>query len=642
MINAIGIPLGLLLKASVRIKVAIYTFATTLITLFITAIGFLWLLDLSMKNIVTVDLQGTTDQLNTSCAAAIRFGDEITGAEYLNHGGTQQVLSATLYLPDGSLFAHYDREEQSAPEFPGQTDGKVHFEWTRASILRPMQENGERIGFLYIVRDLGEIYECYFTSAWLFLGLLVAVLILTLISSTWLHGFLRKPIQELALAASKVGPEKGYSIRAKKVGENELGALTDVFNEMMDRIQTHEMDMRLSQQRLRQVIDLVPHMIFAKDRDDRLVLANQSMADTLGIPVEQLIESPASKWYPRDEYKKIRSDDIKVFETGRPHFAEEVLVDHEGNLLRLQTTKIPFVQSGTSHNVLLGISIDVTHAKQAEEALQNSHDELDLRIKKRTSELTEARARMERQEKLALVGRVSGNIAHELRNPLGAIRQSIYYLNTIFETVDLDIKDLEMIGKHMQMIEAEVDASNDVITNLLGSTRMDRQRKKEKIDLSDVLQVSVARVWVEEWAKLKMDVDSIWVWGDFLQLRQLMINLLENAKTAVKNQSDATIWIDTKFDEQSAFIRITDNGSGMSEETLSRLFEPLYTTNPQGSGLGLSICREIVEERHGGTIEFESQEGAGTQVNVTLGLYSQKEEHFLDERTLHAESIADS
>ena len=642
MINVKAISCGLLSKASFRAKVAIYTFVTTVITLFIAAIGFLWLLDLSMKNIVTVDLLGTTDQLNTSCAASIRFGDEITGAEYLHHGGNRQVLSATLYLPDGSLFAHYDREEQSAPEFPGQTDGKVHFEWNRASILRPMQENGELIGFLYMIRDLGEIYERYFTLGWLFLGLLVAVLILTLISTTWLHGFLRKPIQELALAASKVGPEKGYSIRAKKVGENELGALTDVFNEMMDRIQRHEMDMRLNQKRLRQVIDLVPHMIFAKDRDDRLVLVNQAMADTLGIPVDQLIESSASKWYPREEYEKIRSDDIEVFETGRPHFAEEVLVDQDGNHLRLQTTKIPFVQSGTSHNVLLGISIDVTHAKQAEEALQNSHDELDLRIKKRTSELTEARARMERQEKLALVGRVSGNIAHELRNPLGAIRQSIYYLNLIFETGDLDIKDLEMIRKHMQMIESEVDASNDVITNLLGTTRVDRQRKKEKVDLSDVLQVSVQRVWAEEWAKLKMDVDSIWVWGDFLQLRQLMINLLENAKTAVKNQSDATIWIDAKFDEQSAFIRITDNGSGMSEETLSRLFEPLYTTNPQGSGLGLSICREIVEERHGGTIEFESQEGAGTQVKVTLKLYSPQEEHLLDERTLHAESIADS
>ncbi|MBT6461469.1 MAG: PAS domain-containing protein [Opitutae bacterium] len=641
MINIVANPFGLLLKASFRVKVAIYTFATTVIALFIAAIAFLWLLNLSMKNIVTVDLRGTTDQLNTSCAASIRFGDEITGAEYLNHGGNQQVLSATLYLPDGSLFAHYDREEQSAPEFPGQTDGEVHFEWNRASILRPMQENGELIGFLYMVRDLGEIYERYFTFAWLFLGLLFAVLALTLLSTTWLHGFLRKPIQELAHAASKVDPEKGYSIRAKKVGEDELGTLTDVFNEMMDRIQSHEMDMRHSQERLRQVINLVPHMIFAKDRDGRLVLANQSMADTLGIPVEQLIDSTASKWYSREEYQKIRSHDIEVFKTDRPHFSEEVLIDHEGNQIRLQTTKIPFVQSGTSHNVLLGISIDVTRAKLAEEALRNSNDELDLRVKERTSELREAVARMERQERLALVGRVSGNIAHELRNPLGAIRQSIYYLNMIFETEDFDVKNLKMIRKHMGMIESEVDASNHVITNLLGTTQVDRQRKKEKTDLSDVIQVSVQRVWVDEWAKLNMDVDSILVWGDFLQLRQLMINLLENAKTAVKNQSDATIWIDTKFDGQSAFIHITDNGSGMSEETLTRLFEPLYTTNPQGSGLGLSICQEIVEERHGGTIQFESQEGTGTQVKVTLPLFSPQEERPLGKENLHTESFAD-
>jgi PAS domain S-box-containing protein len=642
MINIIAFPFGLLVKASFRFKVAIYTFATTLITLFIAGIGFLWLLNLSMKNIVTVDLQGTTDQLNTSCAAAIRFGDEVTAAEYLNHGGNQQVLSVTLYLHDKSLFAHYGREEKSAPEFPVQTDGKIHFKWNRASILRPMRENGELIGYLYMVRDLGEIRDRYFPFIWLFMGLLVAVLILTLVSTTWLHGFLRKPIQELALAASKVGPDKGYSFRAKKVGENELGALTDVFNEMMDRIQGHEMDMRLSQQRLRQVIDLVPHMIFAKDRDDRLVLVNQAMADTLGIPVEQLIESRASKWYPREEYKKIRSDDMEVFKTGRPHFAEEVLVDHEGNHLRLQTTKIPFVQSGTSHNVLLGISIDVTHAKQAEEALKNSHDELDLRVKKRTSELTEARSRMERQEKLALVGRVSGNIAHELRNPLGAIRQSIYYLNMIFETDDSSIKNLDMVRKHMTMIKAEVDTSNDVITNLLGTTQVDRLRKKEKINLSEVLPLSAERVWVEEWATLRMDIGNIWVWGDFLQLRQLMMNLLENAKTAVKKQPNATIWIDVKVNNQSALIRITDNGVGMSEETLSRLFEPLYTTSPQGSGLGLSICQEIVEERHGGTIEFESQEGAGTQVTVALELYSQKKERLLQGRKLRANSFADS
>jgi hypothetical protein len=103
MINIIAFPFGLLVKASFRLKVAIYTFATTLITLFIAGIGFLWLLNLSMKNIVTVGLQGTTDQLSTSCAVAIRFGDEVTAAEYLNHGGNQQVLSVTLYLPDESF-----------------------------------------------------------------------------------------------------------------------------------------------------------------------------------------------------------------------------------------------------------------------------------------------------------------------------------------------------------------------------------------------------------------------------------------------------------------------------------------------------------------------------------------------------------
>ena len=108
-------------------------------------------------------------------------------------------------------------------------------------------------------------------------------------------------MRELAQAASKVGQsEDGFSIRVQKQGEDELGVLTDTFNNMMDRLQERESDLRQSHARLRQVINLVPHMIFAKDHKGHLILVNQAMADAVGSSAESMLGTLAAKWFPRE------------------------------------------------------------------------------------------------------------------------------------------------------------------------------------------------------------------------------------------------------------------------------------------------------------------------------------------------------
>ena len=143
-------------------------------------------------------------------------------------------------------------------------------------------------------------------------------------------------------------------------------------------------------------------MIFAKDHKGYLILVNQAMADAVGSSTESMLGTLAAKWFPRELHEVMERSDQEVIETGRPHFSEETFVNHSGEVINLQTTKIPYVQSGSQKNAILRISIDVTRAKKAEQALLNSRDELDRRVQEKTSELAQARARMDRQEKLAI------------------------------------------------------------------------------------------------------------------------------------------------------------------------------------------------------------------------------------------------
>ena len=617
------------MKFSFRTKIALYTMATTLFALVLAAFCFMYFLGYTMREGVASELRNMAAQLGDASIPAILFHDDITASELVDYKGlNNQILEAALFNADGQVFAQYVRDGSTTQPFMRDNAPVAQFLDDKAYITQPIQSSGKVVGYLHIYRDLSTFQKRMNMVGWIIAGILVGVLLLTLLTSTWLNRLIRNPMRELAQAASKVGQsEDGFSIRVQKQGEDELGVLTDTFNNMMDRLQERESDLRQSHARLRQVINLVPHMIFAKDHKGRLILVNQAMADAVGSSAESMLGTLAAKWFPRELHEVMERSDQEVIETGRPHFSEETFVNHSGEVINLQTTKIPYVQSGSQKNAILRISIDVTRAKKAEQALLNSRDELDRRVQEKTSELAQARARMDRQEKLALIGRISGNIAHELRNPLSAVRQSVYLIQILMDEGQDDQASSQLIQKHLAMIASEIESSNLVISNLLGATRVEKQRKKEKVDLADVLKLSTSRVWVEEWGRLNFEFSSeaTHVWGDYLQLRQVFVNLLDNAKAAVANVEDAAVWITIAHEGDFAKVQITDNGHGMNEEALSRLFEPLFTTNPNGSGLGLSICREIVEDRHGGTIEFESTEGAGTQVDVSLPLYCPKE-----------------
>ncbi len=225
------------------------------------------------------------------------------------------------------------------------------------------------------------------------------------------------------------------------------------------------------------------------------------------------------------------------------------------------------------------------------------------------NELSKMREKLNRQENLANVGQVSSNIAHELRNPMTVIRNSVYFLRKHFIT---DTKALH----HLEVIDGELSQSDEVIQRLLELTK----GKKIKLKTTDLRKIAYDAYQVCNPArniqlKVKLDDATKEIRLDPLLFRQILTNLFSNSIQAMPQGGDISLIAIQK--ESTIEIRVTDNGDGIQKESWNKVFDPLYTNKKDGIGLGLSLCRELME-RHNGSITIEKSSTSGTTFLILL------------------------
>lgn len=263
------------------------------------------------------------------------------------------------------------------------------------------------------------------------------------------------------------------------------------------------------------------------------------------------------------------------------------------------------------------IGHDISDRKRAEEQIKNHNLLLERAVQEKTSEMESMTEHLIRQEKLATIGKISASIAHELRNPLGAIKQSIFFLNRLYARNQLGSAN-RRVKDHLDLIETELHTTGRVITDLLEMTRL-RPTEVEEIDLQMVLLDAATRANLEERIQLRLDFDRspFLIEADPLQIRQVFINLLINAADASPGGSEVIVKAQTLTDQTQCQIEIQDSGHGIDMDTIDKVFEPLYTSKAKGTGLGLTICKQIIEN-HGGKIFLNSQIGQGTTVRILI------------------------
>ena len=218
---------------------------------------------------------------------------------------------------------------------------------------------------------------------------------------------------------------------------------------------------------------------------------------------------------------------------------------------------------------------------------------------------------------MAAIGQRAVGGGHELRNPLGAIKNAVYYIKGKVAKSELGQEEPRVM-EFLDIIDDEINASNEIINDLLGFSRIGKPSvspaKIEKV-IEDALSRTPIPENIEVVIKLDADLPEVEIDPD--QVHQVLVNIITNAVQAMPEGGKLIV----SAREKGGFleVEVADTGCGIPGESVDKIFDPLFTTKAKGIGLGLAVCKAIID-RHEGNIEVKSKVGKGTTFNVKLPL----------------------
>ena len=252
--------------------------------------------------------------------------------------------------------------------------------------------------------------------------------------------------------------------------------------------------------------------------------------------------------------------------------------------------------------------------------LENANKELSLmnsELIRKNVQSNEVQEQMVRAEKLSAVGTLASGVSHELRNPLSAIKNAVFLLKRKLSKEAIPDID-EKIIQFLDIMDNEIDRCSKIINDLLGFTRVSEPARLA-FDINTVVNDALSRVEIAENIKLSKNLqpDLPMIMIDANQIGQVLINLIQNAYQAMTDGGN--LKISTKVSDGFMEVEVGDSGCGIPEKEIKKIFDPLFTTKPRGTGIGLAVCHGIIQ-KHNGVIDVKSQEGVGTTMFIRLPL----------------------
>ena len=346
----------------------------------------------------------------------------------------------------------------------------------------------------------------------------------------------------------------------------------------------------------------------ARDFDGRLLYVNRTFCDMVGVPAEQMLgQLPPMPYWPPDSLEELTERNRRNLAGGAPREGFEARWQHSsGRMVDVMVFESPLVDAGGRQIGWMGSILDITNAKRLEER------------ERREVETLAHNAR------LTMLGEVASTLAHELNQPLTAIAS--YNAGITNSLAKLGVQDELVLGALKRLGQQAEHAGRIVARIREFLTR--REPRHEPCDLNDVISAALEllrrdlqRRGVTLEQHLAASVPP--VLADAVLIEQVVINLVRNAADALQARPPEAggrrIAVSTHVAGEFVRIDVRDNGPGLAGRRIEQLCAPFYSTKADGMGMGLAICRSIVEA-HQGVLDAEEAVGGGALFSFSLPL----------------------
>jgi PAS domain S-box-containing protein len=354
--------------------------------------------------------------------------------------------------------------------------------------------------------------------------------------------------------------------------------------ELTDAIQ----EIKKGHELLHSVTESIHDMIFYKDLDFKYIGLNHSCSRFFGKNPEDFIGKDDFDLFPAEHAIGFRQRDTLIFETLTASTDEEWVKNARGEDVLFLTTKHPLINTAGEFIGLVGISRDITH---------------EYRLEK---EIKEQQALLTQQSRLAAMGEMIGNIAHQWRQPINALGLMIQDIEEAYRFGELD---KEYIGSTTSKAMDQIRYMSSTIDDFRNFFNPDKDKRyfslyKSIHSAKNILTHGVMDSSIQCTIAIP---EEIIVYGYKTEFAQVIFNLISNARDALMSSQPLSAWIkiNARTTSDTVEISVRDNGGGIPPDILDRIFDPYFTTKEEGkgSGIGLYMAKKIIERHMEGTLK---------------------------------------
>jgi PAS domain S-box-containing protein len=607
---------------TIRQKLTILIMLTSIVVIvFSSTIIFIFELQ-SHRSQAADNLESVAKLIGHNCQVALSFNiPEDAEKMLLALSAKPSVVLAVVYDADNNVFATYTPfEPQGTQMIHEDRNEGTSFIGQYLEAFYHIRFNDSVIGSICLRSDMRDFRRDLTFDLGVMGVILVIALFITYFLATKLQGLISKPIFSLVNTVKQVSVRKDYSVRALKHSEDEIGKLTDAFNNMLFQIERSNKAITQSEEKHRRLIEnLTGSFVFTHNTDNQFAYVSPSVTDVLGYSAEEflsdfmeyLTEHPINQ----DVHKH---KDLTVQGIQQPSY-EIQLYHKNGGVRWLEVSEVPVRDEIGLVIAVEGIAHDITDRKKSEEERERLLKALSLK----NAEL----------ENIVYVS------SHDLRSPLinmqcfaDELTKSCKQAKALFSEMQLSGKDTNQL---MYILEEDIPSSLEFINSSVkildalqkGLLRICRlgyaDLQIEHLDINNMLSSIIKNMQYQiEKQQITVNINTVPpCFGDKGQIYQVFTNLLDNAIKYLDLNRKGLINVSGKTEEGFSVYCVEDNGIGIRPEYYDKIFEIFHRLDPKGAitgeGLGLSVVRRIIE-RHNGNIWLESEPDKGCRFFVSL------------------------